>query len=660
MTESLPKDQAFIHKLADIVLDNLNDKNFGVIELALKAGVSRYIIHQKLRSTNYRNASRFIREIRLKRAMKLLQEHAGPASDIAYQAGFGSPTYFNKCFHEYYGFTPGEVKTKIIPAEGNNLDYLSEAVNESMRLSAGLTELPVIARRAGRKLILPVIAALVVFIALALYFQKRSSSRYENLSILVLPFKNLSDDKSNQYIADGIMEDVLNNLYHISKLRVISRTTSEYFRDKNLTTKEIADKVGAKNVLEGSIRQYAEKIRISVQLIDAGSDRHLWSYNFDRDLNDIIGIQGEIAMHIANQLNTVLSNDEIRQIGTVMTHSNEAYDSYMRGRFLLNKANSEQRTDITREGLFGSIQHFEQALTADSLFPEAYAGIAQAYLSLSGWGWFPAKEGYQKVLDMCNRAIEIDPDCAEAHAVKGAHHIWGERKFEEGRRELVFALQLNPNYPPAYQWYAQLLMITGPITEARLYVDRALELEPYFWVIQNLSAWIYYFEEKHDKALEACTIAHDLHPGFIENNWLLLLNYAKLGEEENAKTELQTIARTHPESARRTDDIEEAYKISGIEGLFKWLVHVNMHNPVPVAGMTGHPFYIAWWNAILGDREESIHWLEKNMEAGVRLYEFFNLIAANPDFDILRSDPRFITIIDEIGLTQYNTRKAIQ
>jgi TolB-like protein/AraC-like DNA-binding protein len=660
MTESISKDLAFIDRLKKIVLDNLHNKNFGVNDLALKAGVSRYVIHHKLRSANYRNVSGFIREVRLKRAMEMLQQHAGPASDIAFQVGFGSPAYFNKCFHEYYGFTPGEVKSNIIPSGGKILEPSSGTVNVSGEPSSGINKVPVSGKKADRRTILLVTSALVTLIAVAWFFHKQDTGNYENQSIVVLPFKNLSDDPGNQYIADGVMEDILNNLYQMSDLRVISRTTSEYFRDKTLTTAEIARQVKAQNVLEGSIRRYGDKIRINVQLIDADNDQHLWSHNFDRDLYDIIGIQGEIALQVANQLNALHSGNEVRETTKILTQNPTAYDNYMKGRFLLNKANNEQRTDISKDGLMGSVEYFERALAADPDFSEAYAGLARAYLSLAGWGWIPWKEGFQKVLDQSNRAIQIDRDCAEAHAVKGAYYIWGERNFEEGRRELATSLKLNPNYPPAHQWYAQLLMITGPISEARTYMDRALELEPYFWVIQNLNAWIYYFEEKYNRAIEACTMANDLNSDFIENSWLFFLNYAKLGEGEKAMSELQKIAGTNPGSAQFTDEIEEAFNSSGIWGLFSWLINVNINNPVPVVGMTGHPFFIAWWYAILGNREESIQWLQKNMEMQWRHYEFFNLIATNPDFDILRDDPRFVKIIDEIGLTQYNTRKVIR
>ncbi|MBN2274252.1 MAG: hypothetical protein JXK95_07955, partial [Bacteroidales bacterium] len=467
-----------------------------------------------------------------------------------------------------------------------------------------------------------------------------------------------SADAENQYFADGITEDILNNLYLISDLRVISRTTSKHFDEASLTAKEIAREVNARHVLEGSVRRYGNKARISVQLIDAYRDEHLWSANFDREVNDIMGIQGDIALQVALKLNAVISDKERDQIGKTGTRNPEAYDNYLKGRFLLHKANSEQRSDFDQTSVINCIQYYEKAIALDSNFAAAYAGLANARFNLSAWGWLPFAEGGLKAIALSMKALAIDPDCAEAHAVKGAYHVWMERKFEEGRKELVRSIQLNPNFATARQWYAQLLMITGPIEEARIQINRAVELEPYFWVVQNVNAWIYYFEEKHDKAIEACVIARDLKPDFIDNTWLFFLNYAKLGEGEKAVKELQNIARTHPGAGQYVKEIPEAYKKAGIKGLFSWLIEVNKNKPIPVEGMDGHPFYIAWWNAIFGNKEESIYWLQKNMERQQRLYVYFNLIATCPDFDILRDDPRFLKIIEETGLAQYHTRVA--
>jgi len=666
MTEPLSADQLFISKLTAIVLENLSDENFDVVRLSGEAGMSRSTIHRRLRALKNKNVSQFIREIRLEKAMEMLRHNLGTASEIAYKVGFGSPTYFSKCFHEFYGYPPGEVKIIDLPEEGEfesstaNFPSMGQNTDESKE-----EPIPVIKKH--RKKVILVFGTVIVIFALAwglnsflvngqLQFRV-FPNHTRDLSIVVLPFKNFSDDPANQYFADGIMEDILNNLYQISDLRVVSRTTSEHFRDAGLTAGDIARKVNARNVLEGSVRRYGDEVRISVQLIDAYRDQHLWSDNFDRKITDIIGIQGDIAMRVADKLNAVIAENEVIKIEDIPTQNPEAYDNYLRGRFLLHKANSEQRFDIDREGLMGSLQYFEKAIAADENFAEAYAGMANAWFNLSSWGWYqPYYEGIQKAINFNEKALKIDPDCAEAHAVKGVYLAFPDRKFEEGKKELLKAIKLDPNFSTSYQWYAQLLMITGPIEEARVYMDRGLELETYFWVMQNLSAWIYYFEEKNDKAIEACLIARDLKPDFTDNKWLFFLNYAKLGEGEKAVQELQNIVSRYPGAGGFAGEISDAFQKSGIEGLFSWLIDVNKNKPIPVEGMSGHPFFIAWWNAILGNTDESVYWLERNLEHPRPLYHYFNLIATNPDFDIMRDDPRFLNIIDKLGLAPYNTR----
>jgi tetratricopeptide (TPR) repeat protein len=201
------------------------------------------------------------------------------------------------------------------------------------------------------------------------------------------------------------------------------------------------------------------------------------------------------------------------------------------------------------------------------------------------------------------------------------------------------------------------MMITGPIEEARVHVNRALELEPYFWVVQNLSAWIYYFEEKYREAIIDCIAARDLNPNYIENNWLFFLNYAKLGEGDKATESLIEISGRYPDAADFSAEIRGAYIQSGIKGLFQWLIDLNINNPVPVEGMNGHPYYLAWWNAIAGNGDEAVYWLEKNLEHPHPLWHYFNLIANNPDFDFIRNEQRFNQVIEKAGLAPYHKRK---
>jgi TolB-like protein/AraC-like DNA-binding protein/Tfp pilus assembly protein PilF len=657
MKEMLSSDQTFIKKLTDIILANLQNPLFGVEELSHQMAMSHTTIHRKLRVYANKSVSQFIRDVRLQKAHEMLEQNLGNVSEISYMVGFGSPTYFNKCFHEYYGYPPGDVRKKSFSEKADQTENHKESTKITGQLRSEAEKGPVTGRQSNRKMIIAVTAVILVVITLALVRVLLISPNgwSKDRSMIVMPFKNLSDDPGNQYFADGIMEDILNHLNHISGLRVVSRTTSEHFRGTNLTSGEIAREANARYVLESSIRRQENKVRISVQLIDAKHDRHVWSEIFDREVSDIFDIQSGIALNVAQKLKAVISETEMIQIKSMPTLNPVAYDYYLRGRFLLNKSNDEQRADISQEGLTGSLKYFEQAIAADTNFAEAYACLASAWFNLAGWGWIPKNEGFPKARELSLKALELDPGSARVHCIRGACLMWSERKFEEARKELMTTVQLNPDYPPVYQNLAQLLMVTGPIEEARMYVDRGLELEPYFWVMHNLSAYIYYFEGRYNEAITSCHDASDLHSDFIFNNWLLFLSYAKLGDAQKAALELSSIVGSHPQASRLEEEIAAVADSSGIAGLFSWLIEVNINRPVPLTGMSGHPFFIAWWQAINGNKEEAIYWLERNMEAKSKLSVFFDLITTNPDFDILHSDPRFLAIIEKRGLARYIT-----
>jgi len=652
MTRSVEGDKALIQRLSEIVNGNLENGQFGVEEFAREAGLSRSYLHRRLKAAGHKSISSFIRTIRLERAFDLLQEGEAPASEIAYRVGFGSPSYFNHCFHEHFGFPPGEVKKRglIMTEQSSEPDNLHMHDGQS-RLKSSYKKIIVISL--GIFTLVLFFVLFRGFIKADIHIRKESSA---DKSIVVLPFKNFTGNSANQYFADGITEEILNSLCLISDLRVISRTTSDHFGRTDLTAGEIAAKVNTSHVLEGSIRQEGDKIRISIQLIDGSRDMHIWSENFDSELNNTLGIQGEVAMRVAKILDGVIHENEEKRITKIRTRNPEAYDNYLKGRFLLHQSTTEQRSDINREGLSSALKYFEKAVAADTNFVEAYAGLAYTWFNISAWGYLPVKEGFSKAREICRKILKIDPDCAEAHAVMGACYIWGERKFEEGRKELMTALRLNPNYTPASQWHAQLLMITGPLEEARKHMDRTLKMEPYFWVNHNLNAWIYYFEENYDKAIEACRNAYDLNPDFLETDWLFFLNFAKLEEGDKALEELIQIANSSYDTTRFEKEIKIAYDNNGIPGLFQWLIDANLNNPVPAEGLSGHPFFMAWWHAIMGNIEMSVYWLEKNMVVKNKAYRYFNLIATNPDFDFLRDNPRFLAIVDQLGLTPYHTK----
>jgi len=638
--------QTLLNKLTEIVLDNLRDENFGVEQLAAAAGMSRATLHRKIKELKQGSVSRFIRHIRLEKAMEMLRREEGTVAEIAYRVGFGSPTYFIKCFHDHYGFPPGEVKKMEDRATGDQR-------YEQKDLPLGEAD----RKKARRKRIM--LASTGIISALLLAFILYTLLNKPQKSIVVLPFKNLSDEPGNQYFADGIMEDILNNLYRISDLRVVSRTSSEYFRESPMTSPEIGRKLHADYILEGSVQKQGGEVRIFTQLIDARNDQHLLSEKYEGELVNLFDFQSDIAWKVADAMQTVISSREKNHIEKRPTTSIEAYDNYLKGRFLLHKANDEQRYDISKDGLMASLQYYEKAIELDRQFAEAWAGLANAWYNLAAWGWYqPYFEGVQKAWTYCNQALEIDPACAEAHAIKGVYHVYPEGRFEEARRELQLALELDPNFSTAHQWYAQLMMITGPIEEARKHVDRTLELEPYFWVMHNLDSWVCYFEERYSEGLEACFTGYDLNPYSSDNNWLFFLHYIHLGKGEEAAKIFRDVFLTNPMTEPYADMIMKAYEEDGIPGIFKWLIDINMNSPLPMQGLNGNPYYLAWWHALAGHKEESIHWFEKTLEAEKVPKHYFNLIAQNPDFDFLRDDPRFLAVIEKAGLAPYNKRKA--
>lgn len=650
MTELLSQDQLFLRKLSEIVEVNISREEFDVEHLAREAKMSRSAIHRRLSYLGKLNASHFIREIRLQKAREMLHDGFATASEVSYRVGFGSPTYFSKCFHEYYGYPPGEERRRAVTDEPGEQEIKHNGNGISKHE-------PSPAQWSRKKVVILAVFFFLTIVSIMLSAALNPFRKAREMSIVVLPFRDLSGNPENQYFADGIMEDILNSLCKISNMRVISRTTSEHFRNTGLTTGEIARRLNTGNVLEGSVRRDGNRVRVTVQLIDGYKESHLWSETYDRTLTDMLGLQDEIARQVAVKLNAVITSDESILIVSQPTLNLKAWDYFLKARFLSHRANDAHRLDMDKDGLITSIRYYELAIAEDTAFAEAYAGLANVWYTLSAWGFYkPYYEGIAKAVENFTRALELDPDCAEARTLKGVWLAYPERNFDEANAELRAALELNPDHAAAHQGYAQILMITGPIEEARRHVDRAVELEPYFWVVHNLSSWIYYFEEEYEKGIEACITARELNPDFVDNNWLFVLHYVRLGEGEKAAMALRDIFRKHPSLSHLGDEVMASYSESGIEGIFNWLIDVNMNRPLPVDGMTGNPFFIAWWYAILGESEQAVFWLEKTLDSRSVPWHYCNLLATNPDFDILRSDPRFISVLQKLGLASYNTR----
>jgi len=460
------------------------------------------------------------------------------------------------------------------------------------------------------------------------------SSSPGDKSIAVLPFTNLSNDPEQEYFSDGIVEAILDRLFKIGELKVTSGTSTKRYKNTELSVKKIGRELGVSSILEGSIQKIGNNVRITAQLIDARTDVHLWSETYDRNISDIFSIQSEVAQNVARELKATLTSKEKGQIEKNQTNNVEAYNLYLRGRFFWN-----QRTE---EGQKKSIEYFEKSVAIDPDYALAYTGLADAYFILTWKGWSPNPEGYIKAKKYALRAIEIDKNLAEAHATLGWLLFWAEWKWEEARKELKLAIELNPNYANAHQYYSELLDILRQDKEAHEQLNLALELDPLSPAMNALNVLHYYNEGKLKESLEACRRLEEIDLYKSQGvYWQYFRIYLRYGEDLKAIEALQKVMPGD------TLTIKEVYNKSGINGIFNWFIESGVNKS------TNYFRSLAILYTILGKKEEELSWLEKALKENLTSLPEIN---NNSDFDNLRSEPRFQAIIKKMGLSEYKKK----
>ncbi len=294
---------------------------------------------------------------------------------------------------------------------------------------------------------------------------------FSEKSIAVLPFVNMSADADKEYFSDGITEEILNALAQIKTLKVTSRTSSFYFKGKNVPLKNIAEQLGVAIVLEGSVRIAADKVRIKAQLIDAREDVHFWSETWDRKLENIFEIQDEVSLEIADKLREYLGHMEFEEhlVGK-QTQNLDAYALYLKGLFHFNKWNPED--------VILSIKYFEQAIALDPRHTESLVGLADAYSFMGTTESYPREEAYMKTVEFTQRALALNPRNAGVHYQLANLSFFTDSSYADAMKHIDYALQLKPNYPEALQFKSFLLMLTGEMNRAHRYLQLALGIDP--------------------------------------------------------------------------------------------------------------------------------------------------------------------------------------
>ncbi len=495
-------------------------------------------------------------------------------------------------------------------------------------------------QKARKKLPYFIIAGMVVVIAAILiwkFLPKKDkdsqttdgTTEEVDKSIAVLPFANMSDDPEQQYFSDGIMEAILNNLTKIEELKVISRTSVMQYRNTEKTSPKIGEELGVAYLLEGGVQTSKGMVRINAQLIDAVNDRHVWSENYDRELTDIFAIQSEIAQKIATELSTVLSPREIAAIEIKGTDNLEAYNLFLMGRYLWYTR--------TEEGLKKSVDYFEQSLAKDPQYALAYSGLADSYLILVAYGYLPMDEGHPKAKEQALKALEIDPNLAEAHATLGSM-ARREMRWQEAETELKRSIELNPNYDMARHWYAEYLIIFGQTEEARKQVNQGLEIDPLSFKLREQSAGLYYEAGELDKALKENQKALELNKTLNIIYWRYFVIYREQGRNEEAFTQLKKLWSMDSSMVKYKDHAEDIYTTTGIDGVFKWWIDLEANKFISASWFAS---WLAINYALLGEKELALEWLAKSP------YPDMKAIRA---FENLRSDPRFKALLKKMNL----------
>jgi len=467
---------------------------------------------------------------------------------------------------------------------------------------------------------------LIVFVVLYLsgIIGTGRQTREPEKSIAVLPFQNLSNDPEQEYFSDGLVEEILDRLCRISNLKVISRTSSSRYKNTNLSIKEIAAALGASAIMEGSVQKSDNKIRISVQLIDAKTDSHLWSKIFDNNYSDIFSIYSEVAQAVASEMNAAVTPEERQLIDKYPTNDMTAYDCYLKGIFHGNKLNVKD--------LEISMQYFEQAKKIDPDFALAYAGIARVWIARQQMGIVKVSEAEPKSKEALLKALELDSTQSEVQRTLGGRRVWTDWDWKEGEEAFRNAIKLNPNNALAHSSYSHLLNILGRPDEAMEQIKIALELDPLNPNIRAFYGIDLMFIHRFDDAVAAFREALELSPEHMValSNLDIALHFA--GRDKEALEALRNFLKNkNPDVLKIVEDKFPSgdyalvmRKIGDYRVERKKTTYIRSLEIV-------YPYLLAC------EVDKAIYWLEKAYEEHEPNLPYLLL----PQYDILRDDPRF-------------------
>ena len=456
--------------------------------------------------------------------------------------------------------------------------------------------------------------------------------RYSSLA--VLPLQNLSGDPKEEYFSDGMTEALVSDLAQVSALRVISRTSVMQYKDTKKPLPQIARELDVDAVVEGSVMRSGDRVRITAELIDARKDRHLWARDYERDLRDVLALQGEVARAVAQEVRAKLTSDEQARLARARPIDPAAQDAYLRGRYFLGKG--------TEDAIVKAIGYFRSAIEKEPTGARGYAGLSDAYSALRSIYRRP-RDVMPQARAAALKAVELDDSLAEGHVSLAFAEMYYDFDWRSAEREFRRAIELNPGLADAHDGLALHLMANGRHAEASAEIEKARQLDPLSTLVLSDATWVYYGGRRYDRALELARQWVELQPESPWSHTYLGLALERTGNVGGAITELEKAASID-RSVTILEWLGGAYASAGRRDDARKIL----------AELTGRaqtryvcPYEVATIYAGLGEKDSAFGWLRKGVEERADCMPW---VRSDTKMDPLRADPRYAAIVREVGL----------
>jgi TolB-like protein/DNA-binding winged helix-turn-helix (wHTH) protein len=452
-------------------------------------------------------------------------------------------------------------------------------------------------------------------------------------SLAVLPLRNLSQDPEQEYFSDGMTDELITDLAKAGGLRVISHTSVERYKDTKLPLPEIARELGVDAVVEGTVMRSGERVRITAQLIDGRSDRHLWAESYERDVRDVFGLQSEVAQCIAREVGTNLIARQPSHPPSKPVVDPAAYEAYLKGNFYWNQ--------LSCDGFNKGRAYFEQAVAKDPNFSPAYVGLAESYFTLDDWGCSQEAELIPKSRAAALKAVELDPNSGPAHAWLGKLAFFYEWNLPKAEGELKLAIELDPNHVPSHVMYAVFLVTVGRQDDGFAEMRRAKELDPTSQLTNGIGVFVSYLARQYDQAIEQGNKTIELYPGSVLAYDWLGATYEKSGHYDQANAAYLKSKELQGVPQNELAAYQSAYQKSGIRGYWqKELKAAERSKSV-------NPCWMSWVYAHLGKKEQMLEFLNRSSQQHC---SGPHTVIADPINDPFRDDPRFKDVVARLRL----------